>query len=63
MAGDALHSHLTQARRTFDYPLFLVTHSYIAHCMGACRVKGEWSLLFLSLSPFEGGRWERELTR
>ena len=35
---------------TFDPPLFLITYPYIAHCMGACSAKGEWSLFSLSLS-------------
>ena len=34
----------------FEHQLFLITPSYIAHCMGACIAKGEWSLSFLSLS-------------
>jgi len=33
---------------TFDHPLFLITSPYIAHCMGACGAKGEWSLFSLS---------------
>ena len=34
-----------------DHPLFLITYSYIAHCMEACGAKGEWSLFsLLSLS-------------
>jgi len=36
---------------TFDLPLFLITPPYIAHCMGACSAKGEWSLASLCLSP------------
>ena len=35
---------------TFDHPLFLITPPYIAHFMGACSAKGEWSLFSLSLS-------------
>jgi len=31
-------------------PLFLITYPYIAHRMGACSAKGEWSLFSLSLS-------------
>ena len=37
--------------RTFDHPLFSIAYPYIAHCMRACRAKGEWSLFSLSLSP------------
>jgi len=37
--------------RALDHPLFLTTHPYIAHCMGACSAKGEWSLFSLALSP------------
>jgi len=37
-------------RRTFDHSLSLITYLYIAHCMGACSSKGEWSLFYLSLS-------------
>jgi len=33
--------------RRFDPPLLLITPPYIAHCMGACRAKGEWSLFSL----------------
>ena len=38
------------------YALFLITYPYIAHCMGACSARGEWSLFSLlnslsSLSP------------
>ena len=36
--------------RTFSQPLFLITYPYIAHCMGSCRAKGEWSLFSISLS-------------
>ena len=32
------------------HALFLITYPYIAHCMGACSAKGEWSLFSLSLS-------------
>ena len=31
-------------------PSSAVTYPYIAHCMGACSAKGEWSLFSLSLS-------------
>ena len=31
-----------------DLPLLLITPPNIAHCLGAWRAEGEWSLLFLS---------------
>jgi len=35
-----------------DLPLFLINPPCIAHCMGACSVKREWSLFSLSLSLY-----------
>ena len=35
---------------TFDHPLCLLTHPYIAHSMGACSAEREWSLFSVSLS-------------
>jgi len=47
----AKHSGVSKARFRFHtacpYPH---TYPYIAHCMGACSAKGEWSLFSLSLS-------------
>ena len=36
--------------RTFDHPFISITYPYVAHCMGACSLKGERSLFSLSVS-------------
>ena len=46
-------SHKTVRRmttRTFDLPLFLITYTFVAHCVGAYSAKRERSLYSLSLS-------------
>ena len=48
--GEARSAESLTARRS-NAPLFLITYPDIAHCMGACSAKGEWSLFSLSRRP------------
>ena len=53
--GYGTGSHMTydpiHAGAPPDLPLFLITSPYVAHCMGACSAKREWSLFSLSHPP------------
>jgi len=46
----AVHARAGQSA-TFHLPLLFITHPYIAHCLGACSAKREWSLFSLYPPP------------
>ena len=50
MVMDQRQEQEARASEEWYHPLFFITYPYIAHCMGACSAKGDWSLFSLSLS-------------